>query len=316
MKKKDGIKNLEKGLLWWFTRIIPFLIIYLLVKTSFFMGYFEVFGNEDMQILAHDFFNKLLVTICLFVTYVSFKRYFLSFFELIFQSSIGRIFESFKEGREATNIFSKVLLYMATFFVILIVLNLWLSSQIKWFNELLKSTSILVLSFVAGLFTSSILGNVIAYEIIAKRRDVDIGDRVKINEIYGDVESIDLFYTHVKNLDNEVLSVPNLTLLTKGIKNFSKMKTVVIHSDISLTHGTDFKKAKKIILDAVGKTDGVLKTKGKEPHMWIKEFTGWTIKCEIRAYTNNVKEKDQIKYEMTENILIALNKEGITTGRS
>ncbi|MBD3156113.1 MAG: mechanosensitive ion channel [Candidatus Aenigmarchaeota archaeon] len=210
---------------------------------------------------------------------------------------------------------TKGLLYLSFLVTILVVLNLWLASQINWLNEFLKSTSILALSFVAGLFTSSILGNVLAYQIIIKRRDVKEGDRVKINEIYGDVVSIDFFYTHIRNLDNEILSIPNLILLTKGIKNFSKMDNVVIHCPLTLTHGTDFQKAKKVILKAVEKTEGVDSSKSKEPHLWIKEFTAWTINCEVRAHTKNVKEKDQIKYQMTENILTALNKEGITTGR-
>jgi small-conductance mechanosensitive channel len=281
----------------------------------FFAGYFEVFGEKEVQIMAHNFFVKFLVTICVFITFIAFKRYFLKFVKIALRSSGKKLFETHQMGYEFVIILTKGLLYLSLLVTILIILNLWLTSQISWLNDFLKSTSILALSFVAGLFTSSILGNVLAYQIIIKRRDIKKGDRVKINEIYGDVESIDFFYTHIRNVDNEILSIPNLILLTKGIKNFTRMDSVVIHSPVTLGHGTDYQKAKKVILKAVENTDGVIISKDKKPHIWIKEFTGWTINCEVRAYTKDVKNKDQIKYQMTENILTALNKSGITTGR-
>ena len=92
-----GIKNLRRGLSWWFVGILPFLIIYLVVKFIFFAGYFEILGDREIQLMAHDFFVKILITICIFVSFVAFKRYFLVLIEDVFRSLIDKYFRNEKK---------------------------------------------------------------------------------------------------------------------------------------------------------------------------------------------------------------------------
>ena len=302
-KIRSGVKNIRSGLYWWFIRILPFLIIYFLVKITFFMGYFDVFGGYEIQLMAHDFFVKILVTICIFVTFVAFKRYFLDLIKGVFYSLIDRYFRSEEKEHEIVDIFSNIILYTVFFFVILMVLNLWFSTQIKWFTELFTSTSILIFSFVAGLFTSSILGNILAFEILRRLKEFKIGNRVKIGDVYGDIQSMGLFFTHIKTINNEVINIPNLLILTKGVKNYSGLKEVIISVSISLPYVVSVDKAKEFLLESALKTKDIIKTKDKKPVVWCEELEEYSVKYQVRVFIEDPKNREQVKSELIGNIL-------------
>ncbi|MBD3155306.1 MAG: hypothetical protein GF368_01475, partial [Candidatus Aenigmarchaeota archaeon] len=107
IRKETSLEVLRKGLVWWLTRVAPFLVIYILVKALFFAGYFEVFGEKEVQIMAHDFFVKFLVTICVIITFIAFKRYFLKFNKISLKSSGKKLFKRHEMGYEFVIILTK-----------------------------------------------------------------------------------------------------------------------------------------------------------------------------------------------------------------
>lgn len=301
--RKVEVKSLRKAFLWWFIRILPFVILYLFVKIAFFAGYFDVFGSQEVQLIAHEFFIKILITICIFISFIAFKRYFLVFFEDSFHSLIDRYFRSSKRKNEIVGVFSKIVLYSVLFITFLIILNLWFESKIKWFTDLFTSTSVLFLSFVAGLFTSSILGNIIAYEILVKSKEFKVGNRVKIGNVYGDIESIGFFFTHIRTIDNEMINIPNLIVLTKGVKNYSTLKEILISIPVFLPYSVDVERAKDLLLESAVKTKGIIKSEDKTPMVWCEELGENSAKYLVRVFIDDPKKREQIKSELIENIL-------------
>jgi small conductance mechanosensitive channel len=310
---KEGLKAFRNGISWWLLRIIPFFVLYLIVKFAFAAGYFGIFGSPSAQQTAHDFFVKFLVTICAFITVFAFQRYFIKFFRYFLTSFGKSLFFDSKQANNVSDMISRILLYLFYLIVLIVVLNIWSSTTFGWMLDLLRSGTVTMFSFVLGLFASSILGNVVAYYVLNRVKEIKPGDRVKVSDEYGDVMDIDFLFTHIRNLDNEIVSVPNIILVTKGIKNYSRYPYVVVHFELHLPHGLDFDEVKKAIISGVRKTKKILHD--KPPEIWFKEANAWTIVCEVRAYTSNVMELVQVRGDILESVMRELRERKIPTGR-
>lgn len=301
--------HLEKGILWWLSRITPFFLLYLVVKITFFLGYFEIFGDKQIQLMAHDFFIKVILTFCIIITLIALKRYFINFIELFIFSFTSKFSQTEDTKKGIAKIFSRFMLYFLFFFGGLTILNLWLTSQISWLTQVLTSSYILFLSFLAGLFTSGLLGNIIAYEILIKIREFKVGNRVKIDQIYGDIESIGLFFTHIRTIDNELINVPNLHILTKSVKNYSSFPNLMVSVFAYLPYSVNLEEVMDIFMKAASKTEGVLKS--RKPVIWCAELGEMSMKYHVRVFIEDPKKRDQIKSDLLTNALIEIEKRKI-----
>jgi small-conductance mechanosensitive channel len=74
-------------------------------------------------------------------------------------------------------------------------------------SEAFKGVS-LFFGIVFSLGSSSLIGNVIAGYSMTYRRTFRLGDRVKIGEDVGDVETMQLLVTHIRTLKTRIWSCP------------------------------------------------------------------------------------------------------------
>ena len=78
--------------------------------------------------------------------------------------------------------------------------------------------------FVGALVTiggAGALGNIVGGFIIIYTRAYQIGDRIKIDDIKGDVVEKTVFSTRICTIDNEVVTIPNSTIIGSNIINYS-----------------------------------------------------------------------------------------------
>ena len=78
---------------------------------------------------------------------------------------------------------------------------------------------------LAGISVStSAISNIIAGIVITYMRPFQLGDRVKINGIVGDVVEKTILITHLNTAKNEDVTIPNANILLGTITNYSKNK--------------------------------------------------------------------------------------------
>lgn len=123
---------------------------------------------------------------------------------------------------------------------------------------------IVALTFVLGLFTSSVLGNILAYSVLNSTMEFKTGDRVQIGEAYGDVVELGFFFTRIKTIKDEIISMPNLTIMGKEVKNFSALETVLIYISVTLGYDVDKDYAKRLLIESAEKTKGILTDANKK----------------------------------------------------
>ncbi|MFH1977889.1 MAG: mechanosensitive ion channel domain-containing protein [Candidatus Aenigmatarchaeota archaeon] len=117
--------------------------------------------------------------------------------------------------------------------------------------------------------------NLVGWASINAHKSFDVGDRIKIGDIAGDVVEIKAMHTILKSLltgtdehSGKLVSIPNELVLVQPVENFTKdnnfLKTEL---NISITYESDWRKAKKAFESIVNNT-----TK-KNVHMFKSRLT-------------------------------------------
>lgn len=127
----------------------------------------------------------------------------------------------------------------------------------------------IAIAFAAQDTISNIFGGV----TIFMDRPLNISERVKVGDVYGDVVDVGIRSTKIKTLDNTIVTIPNSVLSKSNIENFAKPDPSLKQSfKIGLTYDTSSKKlqeAMDIIKEIIVSTEGVKK---KEPLVNFTEF--------------------------------------------
>ena len=116
------------------------------------------------------------------------------------------------------------------------------------------ATSSALIAAILGLAAQSTLANVFAgISISASRsRPFDVGDRIKIDSIDpGYVENITLRHTVIKTYQNEIIYIPNSTVGSATIINYTQEESFSFPIVISVAYGTDMQKAMDIMADVI-----------------------------------------------------------------
>ncbi|MBR4639379.1 MAG: mechanosensitive ion channel family protein [Butyrivibrio sp.] len=111
-----------------------------------------------------------------------------------------------------------------------------------------------LIAAIFGLAAQSTLSNVFAGIAIsaAKSRPFDIGDRIKIDSIDpGYVENITLRHTVIKTYQNEIIYIPNSTVGSATIINYTQEESFSLPIMVSVAYGTDMQKAMDIMADVI-----------------------------------------------------------------
>ena len=118
------------------------------------------------------------------------------------------------------------------------------------------------LSTGVGFASKDILEN-IYYGISLMAGRIKIGDLIVCDGVRGKVTSISYTSTMITATDGSVIAFTNSQLFTKNYKNMTRNHGYEMHVlDVGVAYGTDVKKAKQVLIDAVSKLDCVNQKKG------------------------------------------------------
>ncbi len=169
--------------------------------------------------------------------------------------------------------------------------------------------------FLGFLFTfgsAGSLSNVIAGLVLTYMRLFTIGDRVKIGDVTGDVIEKSLLVTRIRTSQNEIISVPNSTVMNSHTINYSSdapEKGLIIHSKVSIGYDVPWKVVHSALIDAALRTELVL----KEPHPFVFQtaLEDFYVSYELNAYVREANRQGHIYSKLHENIQDVFNERDI-----
>ncbi len=160
--------------------------------------------------------------------------------------------------------------------------------------------------FLGFLFTfgsAGSLSNIMAGLILTYMRLFKKGDRVKIGEVVGDVIEKSLLVTRVRTIKNEIISIPNSTVMSSHTVNFSSDapdKGLIIHTTVTIGYDIPWRDMHQALIDAALKTDFVLNE--PKPFVLQTSLDDFYVSYQINAYTKEPNKQAVIYSNLHQNI--------------
>ncbi len=169
--------------------------------------------------------------------------------------------------------------------------------------------------FLGFLFTfgsAGSLSNVIAGLVLTYMRLFKIGDKVKIGDVFGDVIEKSLLVTRVRTAHNEIISIPNSTVMSSHTINYSSdavEKGLILHTTVTIGYDVPWEKVHNALLQAADRTEFILKD--PKPFVFQNSLEDFYVGYEINGYTKNANQQGSIYSELHTHIQDCFNEAGI-----
>jgi small-conductance mechanosensitive channel len=299
---------------WFALRIGVLVALFVLLESAYMFGFFAFAGTPANQDLVYNIIQKGLFSLLVWFFLAIAKKIAIPAAIMTVSPALGKIVRDHTSVEKTNKTISQYLTYFVYVIAIVALVLIWAYTFIgTWFAGLLGNGLVIMLTFILGLFSSSVLGNVLGYAILGGTSEFKVGDRVQIGDSYGDIVEIGFFFTRIKTIKDELISVPNLTVMSKEIRNFSALKEVMLYVQIPLAYDVDKDHAKRVLIESAQKTTGVLFSPDKAPFVLLRELGPCSITYELNVYTNEPNRLIIIKSDLINNMLTELKKAGIDT---
>jgi small conductance mechanosensitive channel len=176
-----------------------------------------------------------------------------------------------------------------------------------------QTTSVLAVlgaaSLAIGLALQGGLSNVAAGVMLLLLRPYRIGDRVKIGEVVGRVNGLDLFVTRLHDLDNSVVFIPNSKAFGDVIINYSMPENRRIVMDFHIDYDDDVELALELLRETARAEPRVVPV----PAPWAKvtELGDSAVTVTLRAWTSPVGYRDT-RFDLIKAVKAAFQREGLS----
>ncbi|RMH75658.1 MAG: mechanosensitive ion channel protein [Cyanobacteria bacterium J007] len=104
-------------------------------------------------------------------------------------------------------------------------------------------------SFVLAFALQSNLGNLASGLMIMVYKPFDVGDEVKVNNLWGYIHSITLANTQIKGFDHQIITVPNNTIWGSIIENLTTQDIRRGGVPVSVSFDCDLRRVKQVLIE-------------------------------------------------------------------
>lgn len=161
-----------------------------------------------------------------------------------------------------------------------------------------------------GLAVQGSLSNLAGGVLILLLKPFKLGDYIidsAGNE--GTVDTIQVFYTKLRTVDNKVIILPNGTLANNSITNVTTSKTRRCDIVIGIAYDADIKVAKEALLKVITEDEKTLKN--QDMVVFVDSFGDSAINLGIRCWFNN-EDFFTGKWRLNEKIKSALDEVNVS----
>lgn len=173
--------------------------------------------------------------------------------------------------------------------------------------------------FAIGMALQGFMGNFASGLTILFFKPYRIGDWVSLDESFGKVSDIQIFYTTLGTPNDKTLVIPNGKVTDSIITNYSTKGNIRIELTVNMPYEESFPKVKEVINAALKESQYVIWD--TEPKIGIETYDSHYIVVSVRPYINPDDYWDAtyelyglIKKAFNENHIRAAYSEGVELG--
>lgn len=193
----------------------------------------------------------------------------------------------------------KVLLYVVIVLIIIQVLGINTTSLVA----MIASAGLAI-----GMALSGTLQNFAGGVMILLLRPYRIGDYIDAQGEEGTVTKIGLFSTEIITVDNRVIYIPNSTISTSVIDNYSTSEMRRVDWTVNVEYGSDPDKVRKVLVDML-KSDSRVAA-DPAPVVFLVNLADSSVQFSARAWCKN-SDYWGLKFDIQERIYVELPKSGV-----
>jgi small-conductance mechanosensitive channel len=171
------------------------------------------------------------------------------------------------------------------------------------------------LGVLVSLGSSAAVANVVSGVILTYTRAFLEGDRVKIDETIGDIVEKNLFVTRICTVKNVVITIPNASVLSSHIINYSaavsdsKIPPLILHTTVTLGYDVPWRKVHHVLSQSALATSEILAD--PQPFILQTSLDDFYVSYELNAYTKSPGKMAKIYSELHQQIQDQCNTAGI-----
>lgn len=159
-----------------------------------------------------------------------------------------------------------------------------------------------------GMALSGNLSNFAGGLIILIFRPFKVGDFIDGPGASGTVKEIQIFHTILTTLDNRIIYVPNASMSSNVVVNYSRQETRRAEWNIGVEYGEDYEKVKSVIERIISEDKRILKDPA--PFIALGSLSASSVDIKVRVWTKSSDYWD-VYFDFNKNVYDTFNKEGI-----
>lgn len=170
---------------------------------------------------------------------------------LILLAALGYIFRKTRIFSEQKTFEQFILFLVALVGLVVFVLTLPISDNTK--QTLLSFFGILIGATIA-LSSTTFVANGMSGIMLSRIKPFKAGDYIRVEETFGKVSEIGILHTQVQSVDRDIITIPNLKLISNPLVTISSSGTI-ISTTVSLGYNVSRDQVEKALIKAAEKID-------------------------------------------------------------
>lgn len=153
------------------------------------------------------------------------------------------------------------------------------------------------------------LGNIAGGLLLLVNQPFKKGDEIDIAGNYGEVDGIDLFVTTLRTYDNKVITIPNGTINTSVIVNYTRRERRRVDCKFGISYDSDLSLAKSVLLRVAESNPDIYGDPA--PFIGVASHGDSAVILDLRVWcaTENYYS---VKYALTEQVKLAFDEADIS----
>lgn len=193
----------------------------------------------------------------------------------------------------------KVVLYICLALTVIGILGIDTTSLIAMFASA---------SLAIGMALSGTMQNFAGGVMILLLRPYRIGDYVEAQGQAGTIKEISLFNTVITTVDNKIIYVPNSSISTGIINNYSQAATRRVDWNITISYGDDVEVARRVLIEMMNSDKRV--KQDPAPVVYLTSLGDSAVNISARAWVDNA-DYWGVYFDLNERIYNELPKHGL-----
>ena len=170
------------------------------------------------------------------------------------------------------------------------------------------------LGVLFSLGSTSAIANVVGGIILIYTRSFQLGDKISIGDVIGDVIEKGLLVTRIRTPANRIITIPNSSLLNTNVINFSVSQRefkqpLILQTTVTLGYDLPWRKVHATLKEAALATKFIV----SEPAPFVLQTSldDFYVSYQLNAYTDHPNKMVYIYSELHQNIQDKCNEVGI-----